>query len=102
MAVFHAFPKSFAETRRLRSAGRLCAIGCLRVAALVYRSRVDLDLPRIGCRTTDSGYQLAVPAGWLDAYPLTATALEAEAEEWRNVGLRFDVRAQAERAQAAG
>jgi exopolyphosphatase/guanosine-5'-triphosphate,3'-diphosphate pyrophosphatase len=76
---------------------------CLRVAALVYRSRVDLELPRIGCKATDSGYQLGMPAAWLDAHPLTATALEAEAEEWRAVGLRFDVRAQAaDRAQAAG
>ncbi|HSD53729.1 MAG TPA: exopolyphosphatase [Burkholderiales bacterium] len=75
----------------------------LRVAALVYRSRVDLELPRIGCKASDSGYQLAVPAAWLEANPLTATALEAEAEEWRAVGLRFDVRVQAaDRAQAAG
>lgn len=75
---------------------------CLRVAALFHRSRVEIELPRIAARATDSGYQLAVPAQWLEAHPLTAAALEAEAEEWRNVGLRFDVRAQAERAQAAG
>jgi exopolyphosphatase/guanosine-5'-triphosphate,3'-diphosphate pyrophosphatase len=76
---------------------------CLRVATLVYRSRVDIELPRIGCKATDSGFQLALPAGWLDAHPLSAAALEAEAEEWRNVGLKFDVRTlPAERAQAAG
>jgi exopolyphosphatase/guanosine-5'-triphosphate,3'-diphosphate pyrophosphatase len=75
---------------------------CLRVAALFCRSRVELELPRLAVRATDSGYQLAVPAPWLEAHPLTAAALEAEAEEWRNVGLRFDVRAQAERALAAG
>ena len=75
---------------------------CLRVAVLIYRSRVELELPRFAARATDSGYQLAVPAQWLEAHPLTAAALEAEAEEWRNVGLRFDVRAQSERAQAAG
>jgi exopolyphosphatase/guanosine-5'-triphosphate,3'-diphosphate pyrophosphatase len=75
---------------------------CLRVAVLFYRSRVELELPRLAARATDSGYQIAVPANWLEAHPLTAAALEAEAEEWRNVGLRFDVRAQAERAQAAG
>jgi exopolyphosphatase/guanosine-5'-triphosphate,3'-diphosphate pyrophosphatase len=74
----------------------------LRVATLFYRSRVDVDLPRIGARATDSGYQLSVPAAWLEAHPLTAAALEAEAEEWRNVGLKFDVRAPAERAQASG
>jgi exopolyphosphatase/guanosine-5'-triphosphate,3'-diphosphate pyrophosphatase len=76
---------------------------CLRVAALVYRSRLDLELPRIGCKATDSGYQLAVPSAWLDGHPLTATALEAEAEEWRALGLRLDVRAQAgDRVQASG
>jgi exopolyphosphatase/guanosine-5'-triphosphate,3'-diphosphate pyrophosphatase len=76
---------------------------CLRVASLVYRSRVDLQLPRIACKATDSGYQLGVPAPWLDEHPLTAAALEAEAEEWKAVGLRFDVRAlAADRAQAAG
>jgi len=75
---------------------------CLRIAVLLYRSRVELELPRIAARATDSGYQLAIPAQWLEAHPLTAAALEAEAEEWRNVGLRFDVRAQSERAQAAG
>jgi exopolyphosphatase/guanosine-5'-triphosphate,3'-diphosphate pyrophosphatase len=74
----------------------------LRVAALFYRSRAEVELPRIGARATDSGYQLSVPAAWLDAHPLTAAALETEAEEWRNVGLRFDVRAQGERAQASG
>lgn len=76
---------------------------CLRVATLVYRSRVDIELPRIGCRATDSGFQLVLPAAWLEAHPLTAAALEAEAEEWRHVGLKFDVRAAVgERAQAAG
>ncbi len=75
---------------------------CLRVAALFYRSRIEVELPRIAARATDGGYQLAVPGQWLEAHPLTAAALEAEAEEWRNVGLRFDVRAPAERAQAAG
>ena len=76
---------------------------CLRVAALLYRSRVDVSLPRIAARATDSGFSLGLPAGWLDAHPLTAAALESEAEDWRAVGLRFDVRAlAADRAQAAG
>jgi len=76
---------------------------CLRVATLAYRSRVDVELPRIGCKATDSGFQLTLPASWLDSHPLTAAALESEAEEWRNVGLKFDVRALSpERVQAAG
>jgi len=76
---------------------------CLRVAALVYRSRVDLPLPQLAARATDSGFQLAVAGDWLDAHPLTAAALESEAEDWRTVGMRFDVRSlAADRAQAAG
>jgi exopolyphosphatase/guanosine-5'-triphosphate,3'-diphosphate pyrophosphatase len=76
---------------------------CLRVATLLCRSRVDVPVPRLGARSTDSGFQLALAAGWLDEHPLTAAAFEAEAEDWRAVGLRFDVRSlAADKAQAAG
>jgi exopolyphosphatase/guanosine-5'-triphosphate,3'-diphosphate pyrophosphatase len=76
---------------------------CLRVAALVYRSRAELPLPRFAARATDSGFQLAVAGRWLDEHPLTAAALEAEAEDWRSVGMRLDVRSLAtDRAQATG
>ena len=76
---------------------------CLRVAALLCRSRVDAPAPRLGARSTDSGFQLALGAGWLEQHPLTAAALEAEAEDWRAVGLRFDVRSlAADKAQATG
>jgi exopolyphosphatase/guanosine-5'-triphosphate,3'-diphosphate pyrophosphatase len=76
---------------------------CLRLAALLHRSRIDIELPRIACKTTESGFQCTLRNDWLDAHPLTAAALEHEAEAWRAVGMRFDVRAiTAERAQAAG
>jgi exopolyphosphatase/guanosine-5'-triphosphate,3'-diphosphate pyrophosphatase len=76
---------------------------CLRIAALVYRSRVDLPLPRLAARATDGGFQLGVAGNWLDEHPLTAAALESEAEDWRTVGMRCDVRAvAADRAQATG
>jgi len=76
---------------------------CLRVAALVYRSRVELPVPRLAARATDSGFQLAVAGNWLDEHPLTAAALESEAEDWRTVGMRFDVRPlAADRVQATG
>ena len=64
---------------------------------------MDVPLPRLGARPTDSGFQLGLAAGWLDEHPLTAAALEAESEDWRAVGLRFDVRSLAvDKAQAAG
>jgi len=75
---------------------------CLRVAALLCRSRTDVPVPRLGARATDGGFQLLLAAGWLDEHPLTAAALEAEAEDWRAVGLRFDVRTAADKAQATG
>jgi exopolyphosphatase/guanosine-5'-triphosphate,3'-diphosphate pyrophosphatase len=65
---------------------------CLRLAALVYRSRTDLTLPRIACKASDGGFQIAVPARWLEEHPLTTAALDAEGDAWRAVGLRFDVR----------
>jgi exopolyphosphatase/guanosine-5'-triphosphate,3'-diphosphate pyrophosphatase len=75
---------------------------CLRIAALFHRSRVDVALPEIGCRETDSGFQLALPRGWLDDHPLTTAALESEADEWRALGMRLEVKAgPAERAAAA-
>jgi exopolyphosphatase/guanosine-5'-triphosphate,3'-diphosphate pyrophosphatase len=50
---------------------------CLRVAALLCRSRVDVPLARVGARATDSGFQLQLPAGWLDEHPLSAPVLGA-------------------------
>jgi exopolyphosphatase/guanosine-5'-triphosphate,3'-diphosphate pyrophosphatase len=76
---------------------------CLRVAALLYRSRADVPLPRLAARATDSGFSLGLSGNWLEGHPLTAAALESESEDWRAVGLRFDVRPLApDRAQAAG
>jgi exopolyphosphatase/guanosine-5'-triphosphate,3'-diphosphate pyrophosphatase len=63
----------------------------LRLAALFYLARKDIALPRIACRATGSGFQLGVEHGWLEEHPLTHSALEAEADEWRSVGMQFDV-----------
>jgi exopolyphosphatase/guanosine-5'-triphosphate,3'-diphosphate pyrophosphatase len=76
-------------------------IFALRTAAALYRSRVDVDLPSIGARATETGFVLTVPDGWLDEHPLTAAALDAEAEEWRMHGLKLEARPAADRQQAA-
>lgn len=76
---------------------------CLRLAALFFRRRTDTELPRIGCRATGSGFQLTLPAAWLDANPLTASALDAEGDDWRAVGLKLEIEAIAgAKAQASG
>jgi exopolyphosphatase / guanosine-5'-triphosphate,3'-diphosphate pyrophosphatase len=68
-------------------------IFALRLAVLFYVARKDLALPRVACRATDSGFQLGVERGWLDEHPLTEAALEAEADEWRSLGMRLEIRA---------
>jgi exopolyphosphatase/guanosine-5'-triphosphate,3'-diphosphate pyrophosphatase len=76
---------------------------CLRLAALFFRHRADMQLPRIGCRATGSGFEVALPAPWLDAHPLTAVALEDEAEEWKSFGLKLEIEPiAAARSKAAG
>lgn len=68
----------------------------LRIAALFHRSRSNVRLPKMQCSTSNSGFQLTLPRAWLDAHPLTAAALEAEAEDWRALGLKLDVRGAAD------
>ena len=65
----------------------------LRLAALIYRSRADISLPPIDCRTSGNTLRLGVAPGWLAANPLTITALQEEIEEWAAAGYRLDIKA---------
>jgi exopolyphosphatase/guanosine-5'-triphosphate,3'-diphosphate pyrophosphatase len=65
---------------------------CLRLASLFCRSRTDLDLPRLGCELTESGFRLLLPEDLLEQRPLSAAALADEADEWRSIGLRLEVK----------
>jgi exopolyphosphatase/guanosine-5'-triphosphate,3'-diphosphate pyrophosphatase len=68
-------------------------IFALRLAALLCLSRRDLALPAPACKSSKSGFQLALPRGWLEEHPMTEAALEREAETWRAVGVKLEVRA---------
>lgn len=70
-------------------------IYALRLAALMYLSRQDVALPHIGCRPTESGLQLLIARSWLDEHPLTEAALDSEANEWRALGMKLDLRSPA-------
>ena len=61
-------------------------IFCLRTAVLLHRSRDDQPLPPLSVGFTRSGFQLKAGAGGLDARPLTAAALEDEAQQWTGSG----------------
>jgi exopolyphosphatase/guanosine-5'-triphosphate,3'-diphosphate pyrophosphatase len=63
----------------------------LRLAALIYRSRADLALPRIEAHVTDEIAQLLIERAWLEKNPLTATALEEEIAEWAAIGINLDI-----------
>jgi exopolyphosphatase/guanosine-5'-triphosphate,3'-diphosphate pyrophosphatase len=68
-------------------------IFALRLSALLCRSRRDIALPGLVCKATKGGFQVALPRAWLEEHPLTEAALEAESDEWRSLGVRFEVRA---------
>lgn len=58
---------------------------------LFYRSRLDIELPQLDLKGTASGFELQLSADWLARNPLTETALEAEAKEWKATGLKLAV-----------
>ena len=66
-------------------------IFALRLATLLCRSRTPAPFPPIACGATASGFKVALPRRWLDHHPLTAAALENDAEEWRLAGFRIDL-----------
>ena len=67
-------------------------IFCLRLAALLHRSRDDQPLPSIRVKQTPSGFQLELPAQWLKENPLTAGTLADESLAWQRVGWQWQLR----------
>ncbi len=73
-------------------------IFCLRLAALLHRTRDDMPLPPIAVRTGERGFELTIDRDWLDGSPLTAMALSEDVQQWSHVGIEFRLRRkQAER-----
>ena len=63
----------------------------LRIASLILRSRTDARLPFLRVASDVGGFAIDLPQAWLDDNPLSAAALEAEAETWKSVDLRLAV-----------
>jgi exopolyphosphatase/guanosine-5'-triphosphate,3'-diphosphate pyrophosphatase len=61
-------------------------IFCLRIAVLLHRARDDQALPVLAPGFTRNGFQIRLGAGGLDALPLTAAALDDEAQQWSGIG----------------
>ncbi len=62
------------------------ALACLRVAALVYRSRQTHELPALLLSLEGRRLRLSVDDQWLTANPLTAYSLEQEVKSWQDLG----------------
>ncbi|MFZ1901219.1 MAG: exopolyphosphatase [Azonexus sp.] len=77
------------------SAWRL--IFCMRLAVLLHRTRDDRALPAWRATATASGFQLDLPAEWLQANPWTAAALGEEAAVWKQIGREYLVKGRASR-----
>jgi len=65
---------------------------CLRLASLFCRSRTDPELPQLACEMTESGFRLLLPEDLLENRPLSAAALADEADQWKSIGLRLEVK----------
>ena len=72
--------------------GDWALVFCLRLASLFCRSRTDPDLLQVACEIGDSGFRLLLPEALLEQHPLSAAALADEADEWKSIGLRLEVK----------
>jgi exopolyphosphatase/guanosine-5'-triphosphate,3'-diphosphate pyrophosphatase len=63
----------------------------LRTASLILRRRADLKLPFLRVAADHGGFAIDLPQSWLDENPLSAAALESEADHWKAVGMRLAV-----------
>lgn len=63
----------------------------LRLAVLFYRSRTDMILPKIQLKLRGNEYRLKIDKKWTEQNPLTENALQAEAKEWKAVGVSLEV-----------
>jgi exopolyphosphatase/guanosine-5'-triphosphate,3'-diphosphate pyrophosphatase len=63
----------------------------LRTASLILRSRGDAKLPFLRVAADAAGFAIDLPQSWLDDSPLSAAALEAEADHWKSVGMTLEV-----------
>lgn len=66
-------------------------IMALRLAVLFYRNRSDVALPAMQGRFSGTKFHLTLAPGWLAQNPLTDTALQEEARQWKELGVSMQV-----------
>ncbi len=76
---------------QLNSTENLMLAMALRLAALFYRNRSDAALPAIKGTFSGGKFQLALTPGWLAQNPLTDTALQEEAKQWKALDVSMQI-----------
>lgn len=72
---------------------------CLRLAALLHRSRSSESIPRIEASRGSRSFQLIIDEAWLAEAPLTAAALMEEQLQWDALGIPLRIKERAAVAQ---
>lgn len=67
-------------------------IFCLRLAALLHRSRDDQALPVFALRHSGGTFQLDLPSDWLLGNPLSSAALNEEIQVWQRIGFAVRIK----------
>jgi len=76
---------------QLGSRENLALVMALRLAALFYRNRSDAALPVMKAAFSGGKFQLELARGWLAQNPLTDTALQEEARQWKALDISMQV-----------
>lgn len=69
----------------------IALVMALRLSTIFYRNRSDVPLPNMSGHFGGSKFHLAIQAGWRAQNPLTDTALQEEARQWRDWGVSLNV-----------
>ncbi|HLP98329.1 MAG TPA: exopolyphosphatase [Sideroxyarcus sp.] len=70
---------------------QLAQVMALRLAALIYRNRGDVELPAMQGRFSGTKFHLTLASGWLARNPLTEAALLDESKQWKDLGVSMQV-----------
>jgi exopolyphosphatase/guanosine-5'-triphosphate,3'-diphosphate pyrophosphatase len=63
----------------------------LRLATLFCRNRSGVQLPKINGHFSGTKFHISLESGWLIQNPLSETALQEEAAQWKELGISVQV-----------
>ena len=85
-------PELIEDSAYVRSDALSLMTRLLRLAVLLNRGRLPIELPEIGVQLNEAGAMtLQISADWLEDHPLTAADLEQEVELLSAVGYELQI-----------